>query len=95
MTPGRNDPCPCGSGKKYKHCCLRAQEAVSPDGREALEALILQIERDGEVMQPGFDPAIPRELREALGLRRWRAPGECLLPTWRASLAAAGVRGYR
>jgi hypothetical protein len=22
---GRNDPCPCGSGKKYKHCCLGAQ----------------------------------------------------------------------
>jgi uncharacterized protein len=23
LTPkvGRNDPCPCGSGKKYKHCC--------------------------------------------------------------------------
>ena len=21
--PGRNDPCPCGSGKKYKKCCLR------------------------------------------------------------------------
>jgi len=20
-VPGRNDPCPCGSGKKYKHCC--------------------------------------------------------------------------
>jgi hypothetical protein len=20
--PGRNDPCPCGSGKKYKRCCL-------------------------------------------------------------------------
>ncbi len=19
--PGRNDPCPCGSGKKYKNCC--------------------------------------------------------------------------
>jgi len=19
--PGRNDPCPCGSGKKYKKCC--------------------------------------------------------------------------
>jgi preprotein translocase subunit SecA len=18
---GRNEPCPCGSGKKYKHCC--------------------------------------------------------------------------
>ena len=21
--PGRNDPCPCGSGKKYKKCCGR------------------------------------------------------------------------
>jgi hypothetical protein len=20
---GRNDPCPCGSGKKYKQCCLK------------------------------------------------------------------------
>jgi len=19
---GRNDPCPCGSGKKYKNCCM-------------------------------------------------------------------------
>src|SRR5262249_15674681 len=24
---GRNDPCPCGSGKKYKNCCMR-QAAV-------------------------------------------------------------------
>lgn len=22
ITIGRNEPCPCGSGKKYKHCCL-------------------------------------------------------------------------
>lgn len=21
-TAGRNDPCPCGSGKKFKKCCL-------------------------------------------------------------------------
>jgi tetratricopeptide (TPR) repeat protein len=26
--PGRNDPCPCGSGKKYKKCCLAKDEAV-------------------------------------------------------------------
>ncbi len=24
---GRNDPCPCGSGKKYKKCCLEKEEA--------------------------------------------------------------------
>ena len=23
--PGRNDPCPCGSGKKYKKCCGAAK----------------------------------------------------------------------
>ena len=23
---GRNDPCPCGSGKKYKNCCGRAEQ---------------------------------------------------------------------
>ena len=26
---GRNDPCPCGSGKKYKQCCLSGQQAMS------------------------------------------------------------------
>jgi tetratricopeptide (TPR) repeat protein len=25
---GRNDPCPCGSGKKYKLCCLKKDEAA-------------------------------------------------------------------
>jgi SEC-C motif-containing protein len=24
--PGRNDPCPCGSGKKYKQCCMKAKQ---------------------------------------------------------------------
>ncbi|MCX7829146.1 MAG: SEC-C metal-binding domain-containing protein [Thermanaerothrix sp.] len=22
---GRNDPCPCGSGRKYKHCCGKGE----------------------------------------------------------------------
>jgi tetratricopeptide (TPR) repeat protein len=25
---GRNDPCPCGSGKKYKQCCLAKDESA-------------------------------------------------------------------
>lgn len=25
---GRNEPCPCGSGKKYKNCCLREEKKV-------------------------------------------------------------------
>lgn len=26
-TVGRNDPCPCGSGRKHKHCCLHQTDA--------------------------------------------------------------------
>jgi len=33
--PGRNDPCPCGSGKKYKRCCRDKDEAAE---RAALAA---------------------------------------------------------
>jgi hypothetical protein len=28
-TPGRNDPCRCGSGKKYKKCCLRRDDEAA------------------------------------------------------------------
>ncbi len=28
---GRNDPCPCGSGNKYKKCCLRKEQPGEPD----------------------------------------------------------------
>jgi hypothetical protein len=31
--PGRNDPCPCGSGKKYKKCCLPADGAREAQSR--------------------------------------------------------------
>jgi hypothetical protein len=42
---GRNDACPCGSGKKYKKCCLDKAAALvhapnlSPTEREMLGAL--------------------------------------------------------
>lgn len=31
MQPGRNDPCHCGSGRKYKHCCLHADERAAQE----------------------------------------------------------------
>jgi tetratricopeptide (TPR) repeat protein len=41
--PGRNDPCPCGSGKKYKKCCLDSAPpqgaAPPPGGLDELVAL--------------------------------------------------------
>ncbi len=29
--PGRNDPCPCGSGRKYKKCCMRASAPTTAE----------------------------------------------------------------
>jgi|SRR5882724_849942 len=36
--PGRNDPCPCGSGKKYKKCCLAKEEAAEREQLAEAEA---------------------------------------------------------
>lgn len=30
MRSGRNDPCPCGSGKKFKKCCLGKESQTAP-----------------------------------------------------------------
>lgn len=37
---GRNQPCPCGSGKKYKRCCLARDEARASETRRALTAAV-------------------------------------------------------
>lgn len=29
MTTGRNEPCPCGSGQKYKSCCINKHRQAS------------------------------------------------------------------
>ena len=34
---GRNDPCPCGSGQKYKRCCLPRDEAAAAERTRARE----------------------------------------------------------
>lgn len=47
-TPGRNDPCPCNSGKKYKRCCGQEsagappRDTLSPAEIGALVALVSQ-----------------------------------------------------
>jgi hypothetical protein len=52
---GRNDPCPCGSGKKYKHCCARkpqpAPDKVIGYALDAKNELILTYTKDMLVNQ--------------------------------------------
>lgn len=42
---GRNQPCPCGSGKKYKHCCLVQEQA----GRTSSSMAQMKISLMGEI----------------------------------------------
>jgi len=36
--PGRNEPCHCGSGRKYKHCCLEKDHAKDVAARDKASA---------------------------------------------------------
>ena len=38
MKTGRNAPCPCGSGKKYKKCCLRKKEQQAVQEKQQIKA---------------------------------------------------------
>lgn len=38
MSVQRNDPCPCGSGSKYEHCCPRLDRAAGPTASGGAEA---------------------------------------------------------
>jgi tetratricopeptide (TPR) repeat protein len=53
MKPGRNDPCPCGSGKKYKKCCEAKSggiKAVAPTPAECSQlASLFNARRFAEV----------------------------------------------
>ena len=37
---GRNDPCPCGSGKKYKNCCLKKDQEEARRAAKEREAAL-------------------------------------------------------
>lgn len=43
MKIGRNDPCPCGSGKKYKHCCLAKSQGMPLRDKWALALLCVAL----------------------------------------------------
>ncbi|MGH8191541.1 MAG: SEC-C metal-binding domain-containing protein, partial [Rhodanobacteraceae bacterium] len=38
--PGRNEPCVCGSGRKYKHCCLPLAHALAVNDLNGLSLLL-------------------------------------------------------
>ena len=63
VNPGRNDPCPCGSGSKYKHCHGVAGGALATapgsHGRELTELVTM--------LHTGALAAVEQRCRALLG----------------------------
>jgi hypothetical protein len=104
---GRNDPCPCGSGKKYKKCCQdkEAAAAVDPEvaWRQQLEAAVptltaqqvadLRLADLASLPYEGLLPAARvAAYRQLLSHRRWDAAERAL-----DAMAARGedAEGFR
>ncbi len=70
--PGRNDPCPCGSGKKYKKCCLPKHEeikkSISPDIWKQIKAEKERKEKIKSQIEAGFNLLASGEYRKAIEL---------------------------
>ena len=81
---GRNDPCPCGSGKKYKKCHLREDEQAQhkmllDQEKDRAEAAVERPEDDSRPGQegkakprggPGPAPARPEVSKQTVLPRR-------------------------
>ena len=57
--PGRNDPCPCGSGKKYKRCCYDADQRIKAPLHAAPAPLVSTADAQPVLRRP--TPPDPRE----------------------------------
>jgi hypothetical protein len=65
---GRNERCPCGSGKKYKKCCLRKHEKIKDLLRGSVEFQEPEAEEEGppEYVVKGFDLLAANNYEEAI-----------------------------
>jgi hypothetical protein len=78
MTPARNAPCPCGSGKKFKHCHGKNHPLPSTENISSIsvdherkrtifvtkDILINQIHRDAPAIARSFDRLTENDMKE-------------------------------
>jgi hypothetical protein len=70
--PGRNEPCHCGSGRKYKQCCLEKDEKAAAAAR-------VQAAAAAETAEPAADAETTTAAKPK------RAPKPETNQPWRAS----------
>ena len=85
MNAGRNDPCPCGSGKKYKKCCQDKSGSHSPTPAECNQLIAL--------FNAGHYPELESRARSLVGRYpdsgfAWKVLGAALQIQGKDSLAA-------
>lgn len=86
MKCGRNDPCPCGSGKKYKKCCLHINEVgwskLPPDEAAEVRA---EMEKQRRPKPEKHIPIVPsvefagKRIRAVRNRIYTRHPGETVM----------------
>ena len=76
--PGRNELCHCGSGRKYKHCCLEKDNAAASAARKAAAEAVEQ-------------SSAVSETPDAATVRTVRPPKPQSHQPWKA---AANTRGF-
>lgn len=67
MKIGRNDPCPCGSGKKYKACCLNKPVTINPvtkKQRKFTASVISNQPKSIDLMERTYGDMIARGMAE-------------------------------
>ena len=98
---GRNDPCPCGSGKKYKKCCADKRE--NPTDPAPIDPRVLTTAQVGDLRASEIAQLDPRLLsrraciegfRRLIGFRRWDA-AERFLDAIGASEGKEGLDEWR
>ena len=88
LKPGRNDPCPCGSGRKYKHCHGVPADVPAGAGEHDRELTTLVT-----MLHTGALEAVERRCRELLAARPaagmlWKILSVALLRQNREALPA-------
>jgi hypothetical protein len=67
LTTGRKDPCPCGSGRKNKRCCLTADETFVPEAAKEREIEAKERTEQGNRQRRDMQKATTNEIRPPLG----------------------------
>ena len=92
-TLGRNDPCHCGSGKKYKNCHMRADQ-----GREPVPATPGSVPQTVAAAQKGRQRqrrAVEARIRHAIGRRQTARQGQDGTQVERASMRKSDIAQAR